>query len=94
MISNRLKIITFNCHGFKTSVYDILLLCEQYDIIFYKSSGSPVKIFLYFGQFIKPSKLLSCMGVKHSNNHSPNIITYHLQYISPLYDGRNATVIL
>ena len=33
-------------------------------------------------------------GVKHSNNHSPNIITYHLQYISPLYDGRNATVIL
>ena len=22
-------------------------------------------------------------GVKHSNNHSPNIITYHLQYISP-----------
>ena len=33
-------------------------------------------------------------GVKHLNNHSPNIITYHLQYISPLYDGRNATVIL
>ena len=33
-------------------------------------------------------------GVKHSNNHSSNIITYHLQYISPLYDGRNATVIL
>ena len=33
-------------------------------------------------------------GVKHSNNHSPNIITYTLQYISPLYDGRNATVIL
>ena len=33
-------------------------------------------------------------GVKHSNNHSPNIITYHLQYISPLYNGRNATVIL
>ena len=33
-------------------------------------------------------------GVKHSNNHSPNIITYHLQYISHLYDGRNATVML
>ena len=40
--------------------------------------------------------ILFCLkgGVKHSNNHSPNIITYHLQYISPLYDGRNATVIL
>ena len=34
MINNRLKIITFNCHDLKTSVYDILLLCEQYDIIF------------------------------------------------------------
>ena len=33
-------------------------------------------------------------GVKHSNNHSPNIIKYHLQYMSHLYDGRNATVIL
>jgi len=23
----------FNCHGFKSSVYDILLLCEQFDVI-------------------------------------------------------------
>ena len=27
-----MKIVTFNCHGFK-SVYDILLLCEQFDVI-------------------------------------------------------------
>ena len=30
---NGLKIVTFNCHGFKSSVYDILLLCEQFDVI-------------------------------------------------------------
>ena len=28
-----MKIVTFNCHGFKSSVYDILLLCEQFDVI-------------------------------------------------------------
>ena len=25
--------MTFNCHSFKSSVYDILLLCEQFDFI-------------------------------------------------------------
>ena len=29
-----LKIVTFNCHGFKSSVNDVLSLCETYDIIF------------------------------------------------------------
>ena len=28
--------MTFNCHGFKSSVYDILLLCEQFDVIILK----------------------------------------------------------
>ena len=28
-----MKIVTFNCHGLKSSVYDILLLCEQFDVI-------------------------------------------------------------
>ena len=47
----------------------------------------------WLGSSAAPS-VLRGGGVKHSNNHSPNIITYHLQYISPLYDGRSATVIL
>ena len=25
--------LTFNCHGFKSSVYDILLLCKQFDVM-------------------------------------------------------------
>ena len=28
-----MKIVTFNCHGFKSSVQDIILLCEQFDVI-------------------------------------------------------------
>ena len=28
-----MKFVTFNCHGFKSSVYDILLLCEQFGVI-------------------------------------------------------------
>ena len=28
-----MKIVTFNCHGFKSSVHDIILLCEQFDVI-------------------------------------------------------------
>ena len=29
-----LKIMTFNCHGFKSYVNDVLSLCKTYDIVF------------------------------------------------------------
>ena len=32
--NNCLKIVTFNCHGFKSAMHDIRNMCMKYDIIF------------------------------------------------------------
>ena len=36
-----MKIVMFNCLGFNTYVYNILLLCEQYDVIFLQELWLP-----------------------------------------------------
>jgi len=33
----------FNCPGFETSVYDILLLCKQYDVIILQEPWLPIE---------------------------------------------------
>ena len=85
-------IITILCTTDKTCMLDLHPTKQLND-----NMESVVPIITYTTNASLENAVMPVMlkgGVKHSNNHSPNIITYHLQYISPLYDGRNATVIL
>ena len=86
-----------NEKNYITPISDVIYIGKQATI-----NSVCLDIFISFVNNLLFLNVLSCIfvstcfkgGVKHSNNHSPNIITYHLQYISPLYDGCNATVIL
>ena len=84
-----LKLSSTNGNVLMSCIYYLQELIRIKD----KITGLQYNLYLYNIMFVHTQLKLKG-GVKHSNNHSPNMITYHLQYISPLYDGRNATVIL
>ena len=92
------KQIQYDVYHSKVRLFSIctLLLLVVYVNCYGMLKAPPINglLWVHVLVYLPITALIVGGGVKHSNNHSPNIITYHLQYISPLYDGRNATVIL